>query len=224
MKNNDIYDKWTRFINKYKEYFLSNTELWCNSLEQVINYIDINKKRPSSTDKNKEIKSLGSWCSSQQDNYKKCLQIMKNNDIYDKWTRFINKYKEYFISNEEIWYDKLDKVIVYIDANNKKPSNSDKNKEIKSLGYWCSSQQDNYKKCLQIMKNKEIYNKWTQFINKYKEYFISNEEIWYDKLDKVIVYIDANKKRPSENDKNNDIKSLGKWVTMQNFSSKKKSI
>jgi hypothetical protein len=102
------------------------------------------------------------------------------------------------------------------------PSNSDKNKEIKSLGYWCSSQQDNYKKCLQIMKNKEIYNKWTQFINKYKEYFISNEEIWYDKLDKVIVYIDANKKRPSENDKNNDIKSLGKWVTMQNFSSKKK--
>jgi hypothetical protein len=100
MKNQEIYDKWTTFMNddKYKEYFIDNNELWFNNLEKVKQYIDYNNKRPSAVDKNKEIKQLGLWISHQQTNYKKKEQIMKNQEIYDKWTELINddKYKKYF--------------------------------------------------------------------------------------------------------------------------------
>ena len=76
MKDKIIYNKWTEFIQNYKEYFLSNEESWYNSLEQVINYIDTNKKRPSCTDKNKDIHALGAWMSQQINNHKKRIYIM----------------------------------------------------------------------------------------------------------------------------------------------------
>jgi len=95
MKNEEIYNKWTEFINNYKIY--SNEDSWIESLNQVKKYIDENNKRPSSTDKNTGIKTLGSWISKQQTNYKKKEEIMKNEEIYNKWTEFINNYKVYFV-------------------------------------------------------------------------------------------------------------------------------
>ena len=100
MKKEEVYNQWTDFINddKYKEYFLDNDIIWNNNLEKVKKYIDDNKKRPSESNKDKEIKTLGSWISTQQNNYKTKSQIMSSEEINNKWTDFINddKYKEYF--------------------------------------------------------------------------------------------------------------------------------
>jgi hypothetical protein len=70
-----------------------------------------------------------------------------------------------------IWYDNLNKIKDYIDKNKKKPSQTDENKEIKQLGCWIATQLKNYKTKKHNMKNKEIYNDWTQFINEYQKYF-----------------------------------------------------
>jgi hypothetical protein len=100
---------------------------------------------------------------------------MKNSKIYNIWTQFINdpKYKIYFESNEELWMKTLDKIKLYIDTNNKRLSTHDKGIKIKQLGIWINCQQKNYKKKEFIMKNSEIYNLWTDFMNdsKYKVYF-----------------------------------------------------
>ena len=42
-----------------------------------------------------------------------------------------------------------------------------------TLGFWISSQKTNYENQQNIMINKEIYDKWTNFINdsNYKVYF-----------------------------------------------------
>jgi hypothetical protein len=100
MKDDMIYKAWTDFINNdmYKEYFLDNNTIWFNYLELVKSYIDMNTKRPSKRDKDKNIKQLGSWIQNQQTNYKTKEKIMKDDMIYNAWTDFINdiKYKEYF--------------------------------------------------------------------------------------------------------------------------------
>jgi hypothetical protein len=100
MKNLEIYDKWTEFITseKYKNYFTLNEDEWQNNLSRIKKYIDDNDKKPSDRDKTKDIKSLGKWISHQQTNYKSKEFIMKNSEIYDKWTDFINnpQYKQYF--------------------------------------------------------------------------------------------------------------------------------
>ena len=229
MKEQNIYDMWTQFITseKYKMHFISNTELWLIQFDEVKKHIDIHNKRPSQTDKNKEIKSLGSWISNQQTNYKKKIKIMKEQNIYDMWTQFITseKYKMHFTSNTELWLMSFEEVKKYIDINNKRPSESDKNKEIKSLGKWISTQQTNYKEKTYIMKEQNLYDMWTQLITseKYKIYFMSNTELWLVSFDEVKKHIDINNERPSETDKNKEIKSLGYWIGTQQKKYKKKT-
>jgi superfamily II DNA or RNA helicase len=228
--NTEIYYIWKEFINdtNYKEYFKSNEYIWEDKLCKVKKYIDENKKRPVSCDKNKDIKSLGSWICNQQVNYRNKKDIMGNIDVYDMWTEFINdqNYKEYFQSNEDIWKDNLVKVKKYIDDNNKRPSAHDKNKDIKSLGSWICNQQVNYRNKKEIMGNIDVYDMWTEFINdqNYKEYFQSqsHEDIWKDNLVKVKKYIDDNNKRPSATDTNKDIKFIGSWVHTQQKNYNKK--
>ena len=59
-----------------------------------------------------------------------------------------------------------------MDNNNKRPSNGDKDKEIKRLATWISGQKQNYKKNARIMKtNPEIRKEWEAMLIKYKEYF-----------------------------------------------------
>ena len=222
MKNEELYNEWTQFINEYQEYFSSNEEIWYNNLNKVSDYIVKNKKRPSNKDKNKEIKQLGNWICMQQKNHKKKELIMKKEEISNEWTQFMNEYEQYFLSNEEIWYDTLKKIKDYIDNNKKRPSHCDKNNEIKKLASWVGCQQKHYIKKEYIMKCEEINNDWTQFMNKYKEYFLSNEEIWYNNFNKVKEYIDKNNKRPSNSDKNKEIKSLASWINTQQRKYKKK--
>ena len=64
------------------------------------------------------------------------------------------------------------------------------------------------------MKNEIIYNQWTEFINdnKYKKYFISNEDNWIDILNQVKLYIDNNNKRPTNNCKEFKIK-ICTWIS-----------
>jgi hypothetical protein len=79
-------------------------------------------------------------------------------------------------NGEESWYHKLEQVKKYIDENNKRPSNSDKDPIIKSTASWIGTQQQTYIKKEQIMTNEKIYNKWSEFINDYEEYFIKPKE------------------------------------------------
>ena len=98
---------------------------------------------------------------------------MSNPEIYQKWTDFMNnpKYIDYFKTNKEIWFDKLDKLKYYINQNNRIPrsGNWDDDNE-KSLYYWICGQRKNYKKQTEIMKDEQIYQLWTQFTTEYQQY------------------------------------------------------
>jgi superfamily II DNA or RNA helicase len=214
--NKEIRIKWEEFIKEYEEFFKTNEELWNENLNEVINYIKENNKLPSSSDKNINIKSLGSWIIRQKDIYKNNTQIMKlNNEIKIKWEEFMKEYNQYFKTNEELWNENLNEVINYIKENNKIPSKH-KNNKIKSLGSWIVTQKQNYKNNKCIMKlNENIRIKWEKFIEEYEEFFKTNEEIWNENLNEVINYIKENNKLPSSSDKNINIKSLGSWIIHQ---------
>jgi len=160
---------------KTQKYFLTikNIYNWYNSLNKVKKYIDNNKKRPSYRNKDKEIQKLGRWTSLQLANYKKKKEAMKDANIYSNWTQFMNEYQEYFLNTCDKWYNSLNKVKEYINKNKKKPKESDKDKEIQKLRRWISIQQTNYKNKKETMKDKNIYCKWTEFMNEYQEYFLN---------------------------------------------------
>ncbi len=204
---------------------MTNEDIWYKNFEELQKYIEKNKMLPQKTNiKNRDnnIHKLRKWIDHQNENYSKKISIMKNNEIYENWSKFKEKYKNYFKTNIEIWKEILDKAKKYIDINKKKPVSNDKCTEIKSLGQWIVRQQKIYKTKIEIMKNKEIYDIWTKFTEEYNIYFQTNEEIWYDAFDKVKKYIGENKKIPPKGDKNEEIKYLGYWIGTQKNSYEKK--
>ena len=197
--------------------------IWEKRLKEVKKYIDNYNKRPSYRDKKQEIKKLGQWISYQQTNYKKKSEIMKNKEIRMKWKKFVEEYEKYFMTNEEVWEKILNEVKKYIDKYNKRPSSTSNEQEIKKLGYWISTQQLQYKKKNFIMSNKEIRKKWKKFVEEYEKYIMTNEEAWKKRLKEVKKYIEKYNKRPSAGSKEQNIKKLGCWITLQLKNYKNKS-
>ena len=148
-------------------------EIWMKKLEMVENYIIKNNKKPSTIDKDKEIKKLGKWISAQQNNYKKNEKNMKDETIRQKWKDFTDKYIHLFLflSNDALWNNNLNLIENYIINNNKRPSGSDENKEIKKLGNWIDVQKNNYLNNKKIMKNENVRKKWKDFTDKYIHFF-----------------------------------------------------
>jgi rubrerythrin len=167
MNNKDIRNLFEDFINndKYKDYIITNEDKWILILEQVKKYIKENKKRPTDCDKNLEIKKMGNWINHQMKKYKNHTEIMQDDNIREIWENFIDEYKEYFMSNDDIWKLKLLNVKKYINENKKRPSKRDMNNDIKIIGNWLSIQVKNYKKHAEIMKNDNIRKLWEDFIN-----------------------------------------------------------
>ena len=225
MKYVDIYNKWTELINDYNEYFISNKQQWYNNLETVKQYINNNKCLPFSNDKKSEIHKLKSWISTQQWNYINMQNIMKSNDIYTKWTEFVNEYNEYINSNEKVWFKILNNVKQYINTNKRRPSSKSKNENIKEMGEWILHQQKIYANRIGIMKFTNIYNEWKMFIEYYKEYFKTIEEYWYHQYGKVVKYFNECKNNSYKGNKS-EFQKLCKWVSLQrsNYKEKKDSM
>jgi len=214
---------------------LYRCETWCDNFNKVKLYIDENNKKPSTIDIDTTIKKLGRWIGRQQYNYSNNKCMMKDEKIYNMWTEIINdnKYKKYLIFNNTIpWIEIFNKVKIYINDNNKRPSTKDTDNNIKKLGTWIQSQQKLYNNKKYSMSDISIYNMWTEFINNNKELFgiyskLSNKSIkaikdinikdknnnnlWIKKLDTVKQFIYEN------NDEYNGIKIYSIWIRTQHL-------
>ena len=153
------------------DHYKNRNVIWITKLDLVKKYIDENKNRPSAKDKNKDIKTYGQWIGNQITHYQNKQKIMTDDTIRKLWEDFINddKYKNYFLTNEEEWKLNLEWVKKYINENKKRPTR--KNNDEKIYGTWITLQVKNYKNKQQIMTDDTIRYLWEDFINEYKIYF-----------------------------------------------------
>jgi len=220
MKYENIRKKWSDFVNnpKYKEYFLNDKEKWYKMYNNLIKFINTYKKTPSTISSNNEEKILGIWLSNQKQDYNKNIDIMKDEEIKNKWYELIINplYKEYFKSKEEKWFDALLEIKKFIIENMRRPSSNTGTNKEKYLGHKFDINRNNYEKKRSLMKKKKIYDTWNEFINnpKYKSYLKNREEIWIDILDKVKEFINKYNRKPNRN-RNDDEGILGRWIDNQ---------
>jgi ribosomal RNA-processing protein 8 len=222
MKDERKYNLWTEFIKEYKKYFLTDDEKWYQMFGELKKFIDTTNTTPNKESESKNEKSLGLWVSRQKSLYELKKEAMSDETKYNLWTKFLETYKIHFKTDEEIWYENFEELKKFIHLNQKKPSTISKNETEKQLGTWDSSQRDNYKNKTYSMKDVIRYNLWTEFFETYKIHYKSNYELWYQKFEEVNTFIDINKKRPSQDSKNEIEKTLGYWIgtQLQNFKNK----
>ena len=223
MKEKEIYDMFTQFMKEYEYLFIDGNTKWKNILLEVKKYIDANGKIPSIGSKIEDIKILGSWFSNQKMIYSKQIEIMKEPEIYNIFTNFLEEYDYVLTGQDKKWIQILNKLIEYIDKNNKLPSEFDNDAEIKTLGKWLSYHKTNYKRQIKLMKNKNIYDMFTQFFKDYEHLFIDNKTIWKNNLEKVKKYINENNDLPTNKTNNDEIKTLHNWIATQKKNYKEKT-
>ncbi len=248
MNDIDIHMAFTEFLedDKYSAYLLTRNQQWHVKLNQLKEYMDkqikSNEKyiRPPTNSKDEATKVLGQWLSDQLKNYNqnidKCKCIMKKNkDVHAAFTEFLedDKYSKYFLTNNEQWYAKLNQLKDYMDKQIKdneksiRPSTDSKDENTKILGKWLSQQlvkyNQNIDECKHGMKDKDVHTAFTEFLedDKYSEYFLTNNEQWYAKLNQLKQYMDKQIEdndiyiRPSSISKDETTKILGQWLSHQ---------
>ena len=228
MKHIKIHSIWSELINdsSYRKYLVLNPlDSWKNTLNDVKEYIDNNKKLPSSDD-DYYNKYMGRWITHQKTNYDvnvdKCYGLMRDKQIRDLWTATLNdsKYVEFICNGEEFWKIMLNRVKKYMDDHEKRPSDHSTDGDVRFMGNWISSQKSKYDinrdNCNGVMNCKEIHTLWTQIINDvtYTKYLITDRlENWKKTLEQVKNYIDINNARPGTHDENREIRYLGGWIS-----------
>jgi hypothetical protein len=113
--------------------------------------MDEYNKRPYGRSKEFERK-IGHWLQMQHTNLINNIKSMKNDTLKKMYIDFLNddKYKEYFMSNEECWIYKLELVKKFIDTHNRKPQSRSKDKNERTIGRWLITQSTNYNSDLNL--------------------------------------------------------------------------
>ena len=202
MKSDEIYNKWNTFYNEYYKYFMSNEERWHNVFDNVKKYINENKCRPPEDFNDGDSINLAKWITQQNDNYKNKKNIMNSSDeIYNKWGKFVNEHKQYFMTYEEEWRQICDELKKYIDEHKCKPSEKIGTEKEKSLMRWLYAQINNSKTREYIMKSDDIYNEWCTFADEYKDYI-------YKRRKRTIVV------KGNKNEQNQEQQNVSEDVTI----------
>ena len=227
-KNNKIINEnikflWEDFNEKYKEYFVSNEELWENHFSNLKKYLDDNQKIPGGSSGIKNESALGNWLFVQKKNYKTNFSVMKDDLFRNKWEIFIEEYKHCVLTGDELWKYNLDKVKKFIDDNQYLPKEKSTIDNEKQLYSWIVHQKHAYKNNNRIMKDENIKILWENFVENYKYLFLSTEDIWKINLDKLKKFIDDNKQLPYKNSENAEEKFLSTWIITQRSNYKKQN-
>lgn len=219
--NPEKLEAWETFIKNNIIYLKPNYEIWLSKLDELRKFIKEKQKLPAYSSKNNIEKYLGQWLSTQKQNYKNKTENMKDEMYNSVWKSFITEYDIYF---KDDWYDNYDALIEFIEKNNKLPRSKSNDVNEKQIGVWLHNQNPNYKEIKGSMKDKDKYNLWKEMIIKYKECFKTDQEKWNEKLDELKIFINENKRKPSN--KNENEKQLLKWLYHQteNYKSNKNSM
>jgi superfamily II DNA or RNA helicase len=210
MKNDIIRNIWNEFINNdnYKKYFITKKNIWYDKFDKLKKHLNEYHIKPT---KNSN-KLLYTWLKNQIHSYKAQIGRMKDTEIFDLWSEFINNdnYKKYFITPNDAWKIKLNELKNYLDSKHIRPRSNGDNK---ILCTWTTKQICNYKTQKEIMSDTSIYDIWTAFINNdnYKKYFLTYKQIWFNKFNDLKNYLNKHTKRPNMKEH----KLLCKWIQHQ---------
>ena len=216
-----------RALRLHKDKIYANIILPYSSKEDessITNFMKVMAKNDSRIKKSLESKKVGGYISlvkiieDENDDDNKDEENEELRDINLKYELIFNSMGK-MKNSEEIFVKRLEEVKKYIDENGKRPSQSSNDKSIRSMGQWLSQNINNYSKKIKNMKDENIRRHWEAFINdkNYKKYFLSQYDKFVFNLNKVKLYINTNKKKPSYNSKDKDVKNIAGWLSNQHI-------
>jgi superfamily II DNA or RNA helicase len=204
---------------------LTFDERWEKNFARLAQFLDTEKRRPNTRSEDDEEQKLGQWLCSQKQNYKKEWNSMITVARRNIWEKFVEKYKDLLLTDDEIWEQNFERLGQFLNDKKKRPSQTSKDVNEKRLGKWLSHQQTNYKNKNQSMTTDARRDIWDEFVEKYKDLLLTDDEIWEQIFESLGQFLN-DEKRPSQTSKDVKEKKLGQWLSHQliNYKNKSKSM
>jgi len=215
MKCTNLREYWEEFARKYNDYILDTVDIWYRNFKNLKQYIADNECTPTLAAEEKGDRYLSTWLYSQKGHYKTVEYVMRKREIYDEWTKFMDEYKEYFLSNEEKFMMKLEELDKYVVDKQKMPTREDDDPKVVNLAQWIIYNDKNYKTKTNVMSIPKFYDIWTEVTLKYDKYITSLVRTWMVNFNKLKEYIIVNKRRPLITSTDENIRSLADWSLRQ---------
>ena len=227
MKLPEIRKIWEDFVNENNELFKNPRNIWLNHLNNLENFIQKNNRLPTqgAIDKNntsnienietniddneEELNEntpnigfrLAKWIVRNNEQLLDNSKAMSNPENVKDWDEFKSKYSHLFNVKNNEWQDILNKLSEFIKINKRLPVENKNKKEEYDLRIWYKTQLKQLEKTkfsndstkIQLFQNflKE-HDNILNVINK------SNFELWIEKYNEFVQYIDNNKSLPKE--------------------------
>jgi hypothetical protein len=179
---------------------------WLKNYNKLKTYLEKYNKYPKKDSQNNNERKLEQWCRVQRAAFKgRHYKINKEQiKLLEKLIGWKWGYEK-----DEKWINKYNKLKQWIKKYKKYPSVFTKNKQEKTLAYWCSDQRQRRKDNKLSIKRIKLLDQlaywyWDVFKNK-----------WYQVYLQLKKYINLNKKYPSRHSLNKKEQKLGSWVAIQ---------
>ena len=223
-KLNDIFDKirkqsdlsrYNKPANEKKEKISDNeiqkleksNDIFDERYEQLNQFIEINKKLPSSISKDPLEKQLGAWCSHKR-------TVKKKGKLSDVNIQKLEKLNGWFWEKEDPFDETYEQLKQFIETNKKLPSLTSNDSYEKYLSTWCACKR-HYKKTVKLSDDK------IQKLEKLNGWFWEKEDQFDETYEQLKQFIETNKKFPYEKSKNQQEKQLCSWCSNKRTDKKK---
>ena len=172
-----------------------------NHYNELKQFIETNKKLPSTMSKYPEEKQLGNWCSTQRTNKKK-------GKLNDENIKQLEKIYGWYWNQDDLFNNHYEELKQFIETNKKLPSPYSKDPPEKQLGNWCSHTRVDKKK-------EQLSDEYIKKLEKLNGWFWEQEDPFEDHYDELKQWILINKKLPNQKSKDPLEKQFRSWYWNQ---------
>ena len=198
--------------NEHRKFikFKKITDVWTKKLLEIKNFIEKNKRKPSSKSDDSDEKRLGEIIRIVQCRYSNYIYPMNENTYRKTWEEILHT--DVFAITDSLWDLRLNNVKSLLDERKKILSTVSKDNKEAKYAAWIRSTTKSYNEGIGCMKDSIKRTKFEKFQKEYKQYILSKYDQWSVHLSSVEEFIKLHDKRPSSKSKNSNEKSLGTWI------------
>lgn len=127
----------------------------------------------------------------------------------------MNNYPRLFMTDDQKWNDRYEALVMFLHTNERRPSTYSRDLAEMTLARWVTIQQQHYRTNTHPMRSQARRAAWENVMERYPQFFRTDDQIWADNLNRVRVFIDRNDRIPSRASTDVDESRLGAWLHMQ---------
>lgn len=153
--------------------------------EQFTEFVKVNSRFPSKANESKHEKLLDTWVT-------RIRKQKKLGNIDSDKQKLLENIPGWFWDKDELFHNMLQEVKIWVDDNNKLPSQHSKDDYEKKLGSWCSVRRIERKKG-------KLTDEKQKILEQIPGWFWNKEDIFNEIYESIKAWIDDNKSFPSLN-------------------------